>query len=72
MDENTEIMGFVGDDGALYCSRACAARRGVLEGNDVDTDEFEGLVESGSIRAGGLCPGCGAEFAVAWPDREAN
>ncbi len=70
MDEQRDLMGFLGDDGVLYCSRTCAARRGTSAGNEVDTDEYEGLVEGGTVQAGGLCPVCGEEFAVCWPGRE--
>jgi len=72
MDDLEEAIGFLGSDGILYCSRACALRQGCFAGYEVDQDEFESLVESESLSTGGLCPGCGAEFAVSWPDREPN
>ena len=72
MDDREDVIGFLGSDGVLYCSGACALQRGSDAGFEVDQDEFESLVESESLSAGGLCPECGAEFAVSWPDREPN
>jgi hypothetical protein len=72
MDDHVDVIGFLGSDGALYCSKACALRQGSFAGYEVDQDEYESLVESESLSAGGLCPGCGSEFAVSWPDREPN
>ncbi len=69
VDEQADEIGFLGSDGVLYCSRACALRKG-FTGYEVDQDEYESLVEGESVSAGGLCPGCGAEFAISWPDRE--
>jgi hypothetical protein len=70
--EEEDVIGFLGSDGVLYCSEACALSRGTLTGYEVDPDEYEGLVESESLSRGGLCPACGAEFAVPWPEREPN
>ena len=70
MDEHENVIGFLVRDGVLFCSRDCAARHGGAIGYEVDQDEYEALVESGSVAAEGLCPACGAEFAVSWPERE--
>ena len=72
MDDEPDVIGFLGTDGALYCSRTCASSHGVQVGYEVDQDEYESLLESGSLQAVGLCPGCGAEFTVSWPEREPN
>ena len=65
-------IGFLTSDGVLYCSKECASDHGVSSGYDVDQDEYESLVESESLQAVDLCPGCGAEFPVSWPEREPN
>jgi hypothetical protein len=70
--DEQDVIGFLGSDGTLYCSKACALRQGCFTGCAVDQDEYESLMESESLSAGGLCPACGAEFAVSWPDREPN
>jgi hypothetical protein len=72
MEESLDAIGFLGSDGILYCSRACAVKEGRTVGYEVDQDEYESLVENEAIAEGSLCPGCGAEFAVSWPDREPN
>ena len=68
----SEAIGFLSSDGVLYCSLACASNHGISVGYDVDQDEYESLIESESLQAVGLCPGCGAEFPVSWPEREPN
>ena len=70
MEERTNGVGFLASDGVLFCSKACAVREGRHAGYEVDPDEYEGLVESGSLQAGSLCPACGAEFSVSWTERE--
>jgi hypothetical protein len=72
VDEQTDTMGFLAADGTLYCTQSCALLQGQSTGYDVDEDEYESLVEGGSLAAGGACPACGAEFAVSWPEREPN
>jgi hypothetical protein len=71
MDEQSNVIGFLGSDGALYCCRACALRQGI-DGDEVDQDEYESLLEGDSLRPGSLCPVCGSEFPVSWPDRQPN
>ncbi|HTO87535.1 MAG TPA: hypothetical protein VMR54_08400 [Thermoanaerobaculia bacterium] len=68
MDETLETMGFLAENGVLYCSRACAIAQGQVGGNEVDLDEYEGLFEGGTLPPATLCPVCGAEFAVEWPE----
>jgi hypothetical protein len=63
-------IGYLGSRGALYCSRGCARQAGESAARPVDPDEYEALIESGEVPAEALCPACGEEFAVAWPDRE--
>jgi hypothetical protein len=72
MNDERDVIGFLGSDGVLYCSPACASRLGVAGGYQVDQDEYESLIESESLQGVGvgLCPGCGTEFIVAWPERE--
>jgi hypothetical protein len=72
MEQPLDAIGFLGSDGVLYCSRACALQQGRTVAYEVDQDDYEGLVESEALAAGSVCPGCGAEFAVSWPDREPN
>jgi hypothetical protein len=71
-EDVTEVIGFLGSDGTLYCTRACASGHGVTVGNEVDQDEYEALVESESVRPLALCPACGMEFPFSWPEREPN
>lgn len=63
-------IGFLGEKGALYCSEECARRAGKAPVRPVDQDEYEALTESGQVPAEALCPSCGQEFPVVWPDRE--
>ena len=70
MNEEREVIGFLAADGVLYCSEACARRKGKSGGNEVDQDEYDSLVENGAAGAGAVCPGCGAEFPVEWAERE--
>ena len=72
MDDQIDTIGFVGTDGALYCSETCALAHGQLAGFDVDPDDYESLLEAGSLAATSACPACGAEFADPWLDREPN
>jgi hypothetical protein len=71
-EDVSEVIGFLSSDGVLYCSQACASAHGISEGYDVDQDDYDSLIESKSLQAVGLCPGCGAEFPVSWPEREPN
>lgn len=68
--EQVQTFGFLADDGTLSCSQACSHRAGKTSGREVDQAEYDSLCESETITAVSLCPGCGVEFAVAWPGRE--
>jgi hypothetical protein len=71
MDEQSDVIGFLGSNGTLYCSKGCALRHGI-GGDEVDQDDLESLVEDESIEPGILCPVCGSEFPVSWPDSRPN
>ncbi len=62
-------IGYLGSDGALYCSEVCARSAGVAEGRFVDEEEYEAMVEAGAAAEATVCPVCGSEFAVDWPER---
>lgn len=72
MDEGNGAIGFLTTDGSLYCSRDCALRDGKPGGYDVDEEEYESLLEGASLAPGIVCPSCGSEFTVSWPEREPN
>ncbi len=72
MEQESNGIGFLASDGVLFCSSACALREGRRAGCEVDQDEYESLVESGSLPPRGLCPACGAEFSISWPEHEPN
>jgi hypothetical protein len=72
VDELSETIGFLGADGSLYCSRNCALRKGQVAGYEVDGDDYESLLEGGSLAPGSACPACGSEFAVSWPEEPPN
>lgn len=69
MDERQEVIGYLTDDGVLYCSRECPGAK-KRAGREVDQDEYEALVEGGGLVPESVCPGCGAEFSVQWPEDE--
>ncbi len=73
-EENTEpalLVGYLGRDGVLYCSRDCAAARGHKDAAPVDQAEYQALVDRGTVRAGQLvCPVCGSEYPIDWPDED--
>jgi len=70
MDEESRGIGFLASDRVLFCSRACALEEGRGTGYEVDSDEYDALIESGEVAPGTVCPRCGAEFTVSWPERE--
>lgn len=72
MEHQPVVVGFLGREGVLYCSRECAFQRGQAFGYAVDQDEYETLAENESLRADSFCPGCGAELAVARHRRAPN
>ena len=63
--ENTEpalLVGYLGRDDVLYCSRACATARGQTSAAPVDQGQYQALVERGTARGQVVCPACGSEF----------
>lgn len=62
--EMERAIGFLANDGVLYCSRGCAADR---SGRYIDSEDYEILADEGRLPAQILCPSCGAEFTVDWP-----
>lgn len=70
--ENTEpamVVGYLGRDSVLYCSRDCAAARGQKDAVPVDQDEYQTLVDGGTLNASDVvCPVCGSEYPQDWPE----
>ena len=69
--ENTEtahVVGYLGGDNVLYCSPACAAQRGQPDAAAVDDDQYQLLMDRGSVKAGAVCPVCGSDYPIDWPD----
>jgi hypothetical protein len=61
--EPAQVLGYVGADKVLYCSRACALKRGQTAATPVDFDEYHALADAGAIdRAAVVCPVCGSEY----------
>ena len=69
-EEVRGVIGWLGVDGALYCSRSCAARSGSAGAREIDVDAYDALTESEALAPESSCPACGAEFPVPWPERE--
>ncbi len=63
-------LGYLGVNGHLYCSKACATAGGQPHAVPIDQESYAELAED--LRLGGelLCPVCGAPFPVIWPERE--
>ncbi|MGH9367096.1 MAG: hypothetical protein ACRD3M_05410 [Thermoanaerobaculia bacterium] len=70
MEEEQGVIGFLANDGVLYCSKACATREGKRRGREVDQEEYEALLAGEDLPWGSLCPGCYAEFPVVWPESD--
>jgi hypothetical protein len=69
--ENTEpslLVGYLGADDVLYCSRACASARGQTNAAPVDQGQYQALLERGTTRGQLVCPVCGAEFPLDWSE----
>ncbi len=69
--ENTEpalLVGYLGRDDVLYCSRACATARGQTKATPVDQAQYQALVERGTARGQLVCPSCGSEFPLDWSE----
>jgi hypothetical protein len=69
--ENTEpalVVGYLGGDDVLYCSRACASARGQTSAAPVDQGQYQALVERGTARGQLVCLVCGSEFPLDWSE----
>lgn len=66
----TRVLGFLGNDDVLYCSPGCAAERGQPQAVAVDLDEYEALVDRGSVAPDAVCPVCGEEYPLDAADAE--
>jgi hypothetical protein len=65
--ENVEpalVLGYLGRDALLYCSRECATRRGQADARPVGRDEHQALADGGALRPSLLCPACGNEYPL--------
>jgi hypothetical protein len=69
--EPAQLVGYLGGDDLLYCSRDCASAAGqAATAAPVDRGEYQ-LVERGRAGAGQLtCPVCGSEFPIDWAGDE--
>jgi hypothetical protein len=63
------VVGYLGQNGVLYCSEACAAGAGQKSPSALDEDELDALLEGEAPRVPSLCPACGDSFPVSWPER---
>lgn len=66
------IVGFLGRNGALFCSEGCAQAAGEHGSSPLDIDELDALLEGNGPAVPLLCPTCGEPFPVSWPDRNAD
>jgi hypothetical protein len=64
--ETARVLGYLGHDNVLYCSSACAAEAGQAQAAAVDQDEYQALVDRGSLAAAVVCPVCGCEYPLDW------
>ncbi len=65
------LLGYLGRDEVLYCSRACALARGQQDAKPVEADEYQALLDRGSSkRTDVVCPVCGSEYPIDWADDE--
>lgn len=61
--EPAQVLGYLGADQVLYCSRSCAAARGQAAAQPVDHDEYQALADTGAVdRAALVCPVCGSDY----------
>lgn len=71
--ENTEpamLVGYLGRDDVLYCSRSCATARGQNDAVPVDQAEYQAILERGTGQGQLVCPVCGSEYPHDWPDED--
>jgi hypothetical protein len=62
---NDHEIGFLAENGVLYCSRNCAVRDGQQRGMPVDESEYGDLPQTGP-NPHALCPVCGEEYTWSW------
>ena len=62
------LVGYLGGEDVLYCSRACATARGQTTAAPVDQGQYQALVERGTGRGQLVCPVCGSEFPLDWSE----
>jgi hypothetical protein len=62
--EPAQVLGYLGTDNVLYCSRECAAGRGQSGAVPVDHDEYDALAESGAVARAVVCPVCGSDYPL--------
>ena len=68
--EPARILGYLGQDNVLYCSRACAAERGQPAAAPVDEDEYPAVVDRDALVPTTVCPVCGSDYALDLSDDE--
>jgi hypothetical protein len=65
-----EIMGYLGRNGTLYCSNACAIRAGQPDASAVDLPGYDEMTERDGLEGDLVCPVCGSPYRVSWPGRD--
>ena len=70
--EEQRIVGFLGQNGVLYCSGGCADSAGQHGSSALDMEALEALLEGNGPDVPLLCPSCGGSFPVSWPGRTAD
>lgn len=67
--DGQSTVGYLGQNGLLYCSNGCAVQAGERNASAVDEEDLDALLEGGGLSPGALCPSCGDSFPVSWPER---
>ncbi len=60
--ETAQVLGYLGRDNVLYCSPGCAAARGQQDAAPVDQQEYQALLDRGSLQPVVVCPVCGSDY----------
>ena len=60
----SQVFGFIGGDGVVYCSPGCAASRGQADARPVDQQGYEALIERGALARAVVCPACGSDYPI--------
>lgn len=66
--ETGRVLGYLGENDVLYCSRACAAQVGQARAAAIDHDEYQVLVDRGRAASAIVCPVCGSDYPLDWTD----